>query len=99
MTIIAVPKVLRDKLTEAGTDAFVQIMDKVEERAQAATLELAEERFEKRLAQLDAKIETSAAKMDAKIEQSRANLIQWMFVFWVGQVGTITAILFAFFKP
>ena len=87
MTIIAVPKVLRDKLTDAGADALVQIMDKVEERAQMATLELTEERFEKRLAQVD-----------AKIEQVRANLIQWMFVFWVGQVGTITAILFAFFK-
>lgn len=32
----------------------------------------------------------------------RAELIKWMFIFWVGQfaaiVGTLTAILFAFFK-
>ena len=87
MTIIAMPKVLRDRLTDEGADALVKIMDRVEERSQLAMLELAEERFEKRLAQVD-----------AKIEKVRADLIQWMFVFWAGQVGTMTAILFAFFK-
>lgn len=80
MTVIAIPKILRDKLTDEGADAFVEILDKVEERSQKATLEIAEERFEKRLSQ----VETS--------------IIRWMFIFWVGQVGTITAILFAFFR-
>lgn len=87
MTVIAVPKILRERLTDEGADAFVQIIDQVEARAHQAILEIAEERFEKRLAQLD-----------GKIERVRADLIQWMFIFWVGQVGTITAILFAFFK-
>ena len=80
MTVISIPKILRDKLTDEGADAFVEILNKVEDRTQKAVLEIAEERFEKRLAQ----IETS--------------IIRWMFIFWVGQVGTITAILFAFFK-
>ena len=80
MTVISIPKILRDKLTDEGADAFVEILNKVEDRTQKAVLEIAEERFEKRLAQ----VETS--------------IIRWMFIFWVGQVGTITAILFAFFK-
>jgi len=87
MAVIAIPKILRERLTDEGADAFVRIIDHVEARAQQAILEIAEERFEKRLAQLD-----------GKIERVRADLIQWMFIFWVGQVGTITAILFAFFK-
>jgi hypothetical protein len=28
----------------------------------------------------------------------RANLIQWMFVFWIGQIGVLTGVLFAFFR-
>ena len=80
MTVISIPKILRDKLTDEGADAFVEILNRVEDRTQKAVLEIAEERFEKRLAQIETRI------------------IRWMFIFWVGQVGTITAILFAFFK-
>ncbi|MBI2889616.1 MAG: hypothetical protein HYY13_02415 [Nitrospirae bacterium] len=42
-------------------------------------------------------------QLRAELQAVRADLIKWMFVFWIGQfasiVGTITAILFAFFKP
>jgi lipoate synthase len=87
MSVVAIPKILIDRLTEEGARALVEIIDKVEEQAQKATLEIAEERFEKRIAQLD-----------ARIEKVRADIIQWMFIFWIGQVGSITAILFAFFR-
>ena len=50
-------------------------------------LEMAEERFEKRLAQVQSALET-------KIVESKAEVIKWMFIFWAGQMG----ILFAFFK-
>mgnify|MGYP001588653457 CR=1 len=80
MTVISIPKILREKLTDEGADALVEILNRVEDRTQKAVLEIAEERFEKRLAQVETRI------------------IRWMFIFWVGQVGTITAILFAFFK-
>ena len=79
---------MSERLTEEGTKALVEILDKVEEQTQKTTLEIAEERLEKRMAQLK-----------TKIERVRADLIKWMFIFWVGQVGTITAILFTFFKP
>ena len=32
------------------------------------------------------------------IANLRAELIKWMFIFWVGQIGVITGILFAFFR-
>jgi hypothetical protein len=28
----------------------------------------------------------------------RADLLRWMFVFWVGQIGALLGILFAFFR-
>lgn len=41
-------------------------------------------------------------KFKETIANLRAELIKWMFIFWIGQfaaiVGTLTAILFAFFK-
>ena len=80
MTVISIPRILRDRLTDEGADAFVQILDKVEERSQKATLEIAEEKFEKRLAQVE------------------TNIVRWMFIFWVGQIGVITAIFFTFLK-
>ncbi len=38
------------------------------------------------------------ANLLAKIAQSQADLIKWMFIFWVGQIGVLIGILFAFFK-
>ena len=87
MSVIALPKILTERLTEEGAKALVDILDKVSDQSQKAILELAEERFEKRIAQLD-----------SKIENTKADIIKWMFIFWIGQVGTITAIIFAFFK-
>ncbi|MBI2889622.1 MAG: hypothetical protein HYY13_02445 [Nitrospirae bacterium] len=37
-------------------------------------------------------------KLRTEIHAVRTELIKWMFIFWVGQVATITGILFAFFK-
>ena len=87
MSVIALPKILTERLTEEGAKALVDILDKVNDQSQKVILELAEERFEKRIAQLD-----------SKIENTKADIIKWMFIFWVGQVSTITAIIFAFFK-
>lgn len=91
MAVISISKILRERLSDEGAEQLAQILDKIQGEAQQATLEIAEEKFEKRLAQVESKLES-------KIERTRADLIQWMFIFWVGQVATITAILFAFFK-
>jgi len=64
---------------------------KVKTGSKDETLFIAEERFEKRVSQLE-----------IKISEIKADLIKWMFIFVFGQfwliVGTITGILFAFFK-
>jgi lipoate synthase len=87
MAIITFPKILTDRLTDEGARALADIFNTVESTAQQTTLQIAEERFEKRLAQVQAVLET-------KIAQSEARIIKWMFIFWVGQIG----ILFTFFK-
>ena len=32
------------------------------------------------------------------ISEGKANTIKWMFIFWIGQVGAMLAILFLFLK-
>jgi len=45
-----------------------------------------------------AEMETQFTQVDAKIEATKSYMVRWMFAFWVGQVGVIIGILFAFFK-
>jgi len=85
--VITIPKAIREKLGDEGAEALTELFNKIEDRSKEDIIELAEQRFEKRLAQLD-----------VKIERVRADLIKWMFIFWVGQVGVLIGILFAFFK-
>ena len=85
--VITIPKAIREKLGDEGAEALTELFNKIEDRSKEDIIELAEQRFEKRLAQLD-----------IKIERVRADLIKWMFIFWVGQVGVLIGVLFAFFK-
>lgn len=67
-------------------------------------------KLEQRLTQLDAKLEQRATQLDAKLEQRltqveerlgrrmadlRADLIKWMFLFWVGNFATTAGLIFA----
>ena len=51
-----------------------------------------------KIADSHAQLSTKIADSDAKASSIKAELIKWMFIFWVGQVAVILGILFAFFK-
>lgn len=91
MAVIAVPKPLREKLGEEGTDALVALINEAGESNKKSVIEVVEERFERRLAE-------EMGKLRAEIADLRANLVQWLFIFWIGQIGVLTGILFAFFR-
>ena len=55
--VITIPNVIREKLGDDGTEALTELFNKIEERSKEDTIELAEQRFEKHLGRLDAKIE------------------------------------------
>lgn len=84
MAVISIPKILRDKLTDDGADALVELLDKAGTRSEEAMLDRAEDRFEKRL-------------MEVKAEFIKWMFIFWIGQF-ASIVGVLTAILFAFFK-
>jgi CRISPR/Cas system-associated protein Cas7 (RAMP superfamily) len=60
------------------------------------------EEFKEEMAKVNQRITDEVAKLDNKISETKADLMKWMFIFIFGQywliVGTLTGILFAFFK-
>ena len=57
--------------------------------------EIGESRAELRqdIGDLRAEMRTGFAASDGKLEGLKAELLRWMFLFWVGSMGTILAIL------
>ena len=55
-------------------------------------------KLQQQIMAVDNRITAEMAKMDKRIAEVRADLIRWMFLFWVGQIGTLAVILFALFK-
>lgn len=124
MAVIAVPRPLREKLGEEGTDALVALINEAGENNKKSVIEVVEERFERRLSeemgklrvelsgemnqmrvelsgemsQMRVELSGETGKLRAEMHDLRANLIQWMFLFWIGQIGVLTGILFAFFR-
>ena len=98
MPIITPAKILREKLTDEGVDALVELINSANEKTKEDVIALSVEKYERRLAEVKSDLEAKIAQVEIKIAQTETRIIRWMFIFWVGQVGTITAILFAFFK-
>ena len=56
MSVIAIPRILREKLGDEGSEALVEILNMSEGQSKEHILEVAEEKFEKRLAQVESRI-------------------------------------------
>ncbi|MBC6410341.1 MAG: hypothetical protein GDA42_07780 [Ekhidna sp.] len=76
-------------------DVFLTKDDKVElvEKIESQKSELIE-KIENQKSELIEKIEQQAQK----IERTRADLIKWMFIFWIGQLAALVG-LFKLFIP
>jgi len=70
---------------------------KVNERI---TIEISKvnERMTNETAKLDKRITEEIGKVNVNIAHVERNMIRWMFIFWIGQIGAIMGLLFAFFK-
>jgi len=54
-------------------------------------IDIAVSRFERRLAEEIGTVRAEMRKVESRITR-------WMFIFWIGQIGAIVGILFAFFR-
>ena len=98
MSIIFIPKPLREKLGEEGTDALVQVLNENEKETRSSVIDLAERRFKKHLTEEIAGVRVEIADLRGGIQKSKADTIKWMFLFWIGQIGAVLGIILAVFK-
>ncbi|MBI4308727.1 MAG: hypothetical protein HY591_00175 [Candidatus Omnitrophica bacterium] len=98
MSVIAIPNILKNKLGEEATDALVVVLEKIEHEFKDSIVENVEIRFEKRLAEECAKLRTEMNGLRVEMHALRADIIRWMFLFWIGQLASIIAVFSFFFK-
>jgi hypothetical protein len=111
--IIAIPEVLRDKLGPEGARALADLLNEASVQTRGDVVEIAASRFERRLAEETGKLRTEIAALRAEFRAElssevgglradmgafEARITRWMFVFWIGQIGALLGILFAFFR-
>jgi hypothetical protein len=70
-------------------DELIEWFNKVDATYHADLRELNELNF----ARFDARLEQRIAQVEQRIAQLETRLIRWMFLFWVGTVGTMIALL------
>ena len=80
-------------------DLFEANFGRVEARLGAMDARIAglEARLETRISGVETRMadleERLVARMDAKLEALKSELLKWMFLFWVGTMGTVLAIV------
>ena len=82
MDNLVVPPPVRTKLGDAGCDGLVSMF--------AEAHRCATESFERNLDQNAALL---TERVDRRLADLRADLLKWSFLFWLGQVATIAAVL------
>jgi citrate lyase gamma subunit len=129
--LITVPRALRERLGDEGSDALVALINEASDGIRTDVIALVEERFGRLLAEelakvrqeiaaletrvaerfadheakmaalesrLEAKLARGFAELETKMAALRADVIKWMFLFWVGQVTVMTGLFLAFFR-
>ena len=86
INIVLLPEILRQKLGEDGAKEFVEILNANSRANKENVSEVIAERFERQLVEVKFDLEKS-------ISETKAEMLKWMFVFWVGQLAAIFAML------
>ena len=90
--IIAIPQALRKSLRPEGARALADLLNEASVQTRDDVIESAASRFELGLAE-------EVGKLRADMRAFEGRIIRWMFVLWIGQIGAMLGILFAFFRP
>lgn len=86
LSIVLMPEALRSILGEQAAKEFVDLFNNTNNSAKESTLETASDRFERRLSEFKGEVKT-------EISTARADMIKWMFIFWVSQIAIIITLI------
>ena len=94
--IIAIPEALREKLGPEAARALADLLNEASVQKRGDVVEIGATRIQSRQAE---ELAEEFAAFRADLHGIERRLIRWMFVFWIGQIGALLGILFAFFRP
>jgi len=86
LSIILMPEALRIKLGDQAAKELVDLINNTNKSVKEGVLETASDRFERRLSEFKGEVK-------ADISSAKADLIKWMFVFWLGQIGVVAGLI------
>ena len=86
---IRLSKEFYDTLGEKAADVLVTWLNTVDTAYRNEFREL----FESNFGRVEARMRELEARIDAKLETLKSELLRWMFLFWVGTMGTVLALL------
>ena len=96
-----IPPAVRARLGDDGTFGLVELLDVEKKDWSEYVLTTATDRFERRLAQelglLRQELRTSMhdglGTIRTELASARVEMLRWSFVFWIGQVAAVAALL------
>ncbi len=74
------------------TNELVEWFNQVDATYKSDLRELNELNFTRFEARLEAEIAQAVARLESRMSAFEARIIRWMFVFWVGTLGTLIAL-------
>ncbi|MBU1181340.1 MAG: DUF1640 domain-containing protein [Proteobacteria bacterium] len=84
----------------AEIELYEILKSKVGEKEAKTLVEYIEAKVEKKFEDKKDILATKQdiANLEIKIEKTRSDIIKWMFLFWIGQLASLIAILKMFFR-
>jgi len=97
MESVFVPPALRDRLGDEATLGLLELLESTNRAWRNDLLEIATERFERRLSEEIGASRIEMANGFAALRQEMAamrfDLLKWSFLFWIGQVATLGGLI------
>jgi len=82
MQTLMVPPPVREKLGDAGSDGLLMMF--------AEAHRIAMDQLDRTVRELDERFER---RLSERLAEQRFELLKWNFLFWIGQLAAMTAIL------
>ncbi|MBF0319456.1 MAG: hypothetical protein HQL01_06615 [Nitrospirae bacterium] len=109
MSVITIPRSIRERLGDEASEDFAALINDIDIGARKDAIAIAEERFERRLYEVSGtlRLEMEKLRVELRVEieklradasNNKAEIIKWMFLFWIGQTAVLVALLKFFVK-
>ena len=91
---------LEGRLSEKIAAGDNKLLEKIiaVEKGLSEKIMTVEKGLSEKIAAVDKSLLEKISEEGKKASQHKAELIKWMFIFWIGQISVILGILFTFFK-